>query len=268
MTSQVDVLIVSYLSGSAATAAAAAVEGPGVAVLVWDNSGELLAQEGSTALGTGKNLYYAAPNQQMYEAGSAPYVLLLNPDVLLPFEGLQELVQVLGDDPELWGVAPRLLWPDGTDQNYLRRLPGALDLAGELAPPFRWRRGWASYRCQDIDLVREQDVEQPAAACLLLRRSAVGPVLFDSGYPLFFNDVDLCRRMGAKGRCRYVPTVVAQHEGAASIAASRKAGARTRRMYDDALLTYAKRNLRCSGWIRLLDVMRRVALSVGRVPGR
>lgn len=267
----VDVLIVNYLSGDAVCQAAAAVAGPGVRVRVWDNSGELIAGVPDMAIeGTGDNVYFAAANQAMYASGSAPFVLLLNPDVTLSQVDLVRLVDHLISHPEAWAVSPRLLWPDGRDQNYLRRLPTVRGLAAELVPPLRrlFVRSWVSYRCFDVDLGRSQPVEQPPAACLLLRRSDVGEVLFKDSYPLFFNDVDLCRRMAGRGPVHYLASVTAKHVGGGSIKASQAAGARTRRMYDDALVEYARRNL--SGWWVLVPLMlvRRLALSVRRIPGR
>ncbi|MCW2598545.1 MAG: hypothetical protein JWM02_374 [Frankiales bacterium] len=260
--SLVDVLIVNYRTGASAVRAAAAVTGPEVNICLWDNSGELLAGGHPEVQGTGDNLFFAVPNQRMFEATKAPYVLLLNPDVVLDHFDLQRLVETLAADRGAWGAAPRLLWPDGRDQNYLRRLPTTRALAAELAPPLRWLlwRSWSSYRCLDVDLRAEQRVEQPPAACLLLKRERVGSRLFDERFPLFFNDVELCRRLATDGTCLYRPEVTAVHEGGGSIKQGRRAGVPVQRMYDEALLAYAEANLRGSSVLKLVAALRRQAL--------
>jgi GT2 family glycosyltransferase len=75
----------------------------------------------------------------------------------------------------------------------------------------------ARYLALDVDLARSQDVEQPAAACLLVRREAFDAVGgFDHGYhPAWFEDVDFCRRLRARGlRVDYEPALRAMHREA------------------------------------------------------
>src|SRR6185295_2582221 len=60
------------------------------------------------------------------------------------------------------------------------------------------------------------EVEQPAAAALLVRRSAYEEVGgFDSRfYPAWYEDVDFCKRMKAAGwRIYFDPTAQFTHEG-------------------------------------------------------
>ena len=68
----------------------------------------------------------------------------------------------------------------------------------------------------DLDRTRDQDVEQPAAACLLVRRDAFDAVGgFDEAFhPAWFEDVDFCRRLLDAGwRIRYVAGARVVHEG-------------------------------------------------------
>ena len=77
------------------------------------------------------------------------------------------------------------------------------------------------YRCAGLDYRRVFAVEQPAGAFLMVRR-AVWEELggFDEGFfPLWFEDVDFCRRIRDRGyRLYYVPEAVAKHTGGHSIA--------------------------------------------------
>ena len=54
------------------------------------------------------------------------------------------------------------------------------------------------YLYLDKDFKTDFDIEQAAGSCLLLRRSAIEQLgyLFDvERFPLYYNDVDLCRRL-------------------------------------------------------------------------
>jgi len=64
------------------------------------------------------------------------------------------------------------------------------------------------------------DVDQPAAACLMLRRKTLELLDgFDAGFfPAWFEDVDLCKRIRmAGGRIQFQPKANFMHVGASSI---------------------------------------------------
>jgi N-acetylglucosaminyl-diphospho-decaprenol L-rhamnosyltransferase len=65
------------------------------------------------------------------------------------------------------------------------------------------------------------DVDQPAAACLMITRTALESVDgFDENFsPAWFEDVDLCRRIRNQGgRIRYEPQAKFLHHGGHSLA--------------------------------------------------
>ena len=252
----VDVLVVNYGTGDLARRATQLVAGPGVHVWVHDNSGEVLADPppGVTVLGDGSNAYFAAANNVLYGQCDAPYVLLLNPDVELAHDDLLRLVAELEAQPGAWGVAPRLLDADGSDQRYLHALPTVRALLADRVPLLRkvFGASYRSYLQRDVDLRRSQVVAQPPAACLLLRRAVVGRVLFDERYRLFFNDTDLARRLNASHECWYAASVTARHLRGESFARLPR-GWDTAREYDRTLLTYARANLRW--WPLLLPAL-------------
>jgi GT2 family glycosyltransferase len=254
----IDVLLVNYLTADLARLSLDAVAGPGVHLHVWDNSGELMAEPPTDVgvLGGEGNVLFARANNTLFARGTAPWVLLLNPDVVLKHPDLMQLLAALEADARAWGAAPGLRNLDGTPQNYRWRLPTLPALLADRCPPLRplFARSWRAYRCSDDPLDVPGRVEQPAAACLLLRRSAVGGALFDESYPLFFNDTDLARRLNERGHCLYVPSVRATHAGGASISRVRRSHAGwIRREYDDSLLRYAKNHVR--GWWLLVPIL-------------
>jgi GT2 family glycosyltransferase len=107
------------------------------------------------------------------------------------------------------------------------------------------------YWCADLPRERDGVVGQPAAACLLLRREAVGPQLFDPRFRLFFNDTELALRLNRRGYCRYLGSMSVVHFGGVSIrrAADRPA---MRREYDRSYFRYCRSFVR--GWPLLAPI--------------
>jgi N-acetylglucosaminyl-diphospho-decaprenol L-rhamnosyltransferase len=261
---EVDVIIVNYLSGPESIVTAARIAGPGTEVWLVDNSGEVLSDppQHVHTLGDGHNAMYARASNVAYDSGTAPFVLLLNPDVVCEAAQLSVLCEALDADDSLWAVAPALESPGLRSHSYLRRLPTTQSLLAHLVPPLRapFHRAYSRYLCRDLDPGTAALVEQPAAACLLVRRSAVGDTLFDEGYRLFFNDTDLSRRMvGAGWSCRYLASVRVPHVGGESIERERAiSGTWVSDEYDRAALRYARANLRCGALFAAIVAARKV----------
>jgi len=105
----------------------------------------------------------------------------------------------------------------------VRSLPTAVSLTLEVLLLNRlYRNNPANrrYRCLDWDGLSRGVVEQPAGAFLMVRREIWQDLGgFDEGfYPLWFEDVDFCRRLRDKGfSLYYMPEAVAIHTGGHSI---------------------------------------------------
>ncbi|MCX7731725.1 MAG: glycosyltransferase family 2 protein [candidate division WOR-3 bacterium] len=167
------------------------------------------------------NYGYARANNQGIALARGEYILLLNPDTVLFPDAVDRMVEYLDRHPEVAGVAPRLLNPDGTTQLSIRSFPTFSSVLWELTglPRLfpdcsrlnRWRR-------RDFDYEKPQYAEQPMASCLLLRRSilvALGG--FDERFPIYYNDVDLCYRIYQQGgRLAYLPEARVYHKLGAS----------------------------------------------------
>lgn len=168
-----------------------------------------------------ENSNYAAGNNQGLRLASGEFILLLNPDTVVPAGAPEALVEYLRQHPQAGLVAPALVHPDGRLQDSVRGFPTPRALAGELLRLRRLFPGseWASYFPRDLPSDRPVAVDQPMTSALLLRKSAleeVGP--FDEQFPLFFNDVDLCYRLKQAGwEIVYDPRVrIVHHVGAST----------------------------------------------------
>ena len=146
-------------------------------------------------------------------------ILLLNPDVILEADTLSILRRNLESEPDIGAVAPKLLYPDGRMQPSCRRFPNKLHLALDLfGSGSRWRMS-------DFDHDHSRDVDQPQGAFLLVRREVVRRVgLLDESFPMFFSDVDWCRRIRRDGwRIRFCAGARAVHAKGASVRQRRAA---------------------------------------------
>jgi len=174
-----------------------------------------------------ENRYYAAANNQGLRELQAPLKLLLNPDIEVHPGSLQTLVRFMQDHPQAGAVAPRLREPDGTIQRSCRAFPTpdiVLYEALGLSRLFPRSRTFGKYRMGWWDYGDTRRVPQPMASALLLRDAALEQIgLFDEQFPMFFNDVDLCRRLWDAGwEVWFTPQAEMTHLGGAATRQARR----------------------------------------------
>jgi N-acetylglucosaminyl-diphospho-decaprenol L-rhamnosyltransferase len=252
----IGIVIVTYNSEAVIGPCLDAALRSGAAIVVVDNASAdgtraAVSGRGVRLLTNDSNLGFAKAVNQGFAVLDCPYVLLLNPDAVLK-TGLEPLREAC-DLPGAAGAGGMLLDSGGRPQAgfMVRQLPSAAVLAMEA---LLLNRLWpgnpinAAYRGLRLDYAVQQRVEQPAGAFFLIRR-AVWEELggFDERFwPLWFEDVDFCRRALDRGYCfYYVPSVVAIHTGGHSIPALTL---EMRRVYwYRSLLGYATKHFRPPG---------------------
>lgn len=168
-----------------------------------------------------RNLGFAAASNRAIRSARGRYLLLLNPDTLLREGSLEEMVRFLDLHPAAGGAGPRLLNPDGSLQPSIRALPNMTAALGEhtiLGNLGLFRRARSAYLRREFDYGRPAIVEQPMGAALFLRREALDRVgLLDEGFFLYFEEVDLCRRLAEAGwPLWYNPAAEIVHRGGES----------------------------------------------------
>ena len=225
---RIGIVIVTYNSEAEIGASLDAALGTGAEVVVVDNAsvdGTIaeIARRGVRLIANPVNRGFAAGVNQGFAALNSTYVLLLNPDAVVQ-SGLEALREAC-DLPGAGAAGGRLIGPDGQPQTgfMVRRLPTPATLVLEALLINRiWPNNSLNrrYRGLDLDYSTRLLVEQPAGAFFMVRR-AVWQELggFDEGFfPLWFEDVDLCRRMVDRGyHLYYVPQAVAKHTGGHSV---------------------------------------------------
>jgi len=170
-----------------------------------------------------QNLGYARGVNQGVMAASGDWVLLLGSDAFLREGALKGMVDFMEGAEGYGACAPRLVDQDGKTQEACAAFPRPRTAIWFGTPLQHWfpnsselRRYFLREFSHDVDA----DVEQPPATCMLLSRvvwEALGGM--DESLWLFFNDVDLCKRMQEKGLLiRFLSEPVVKHVGGASTA--------------------------------------------------
>lgn len=156
------------------------------------------------------------------EQGTAALILFLNDDVFPRPGAISVLARALEERSDAVFAGGRLTDEDGTTQDRYRPhpfpTPGALALRLSaldlLWPENPWTGSHLRHRLDDEKTV---EVDQPAGACLLTRRSAFEAVRgWDERYWFWYEDVDISYRLARLGAGLYVPSAAAHHLGGAT----------------------------------------------------
>jgi N-acetylglucosaminyl-diphospho-decaprenol L-rhamnosyltransferase len=226
--SDIGIIIVTYNSASEIGACLDAALASGGDIVVVDNASHdgtmaEVARRGVRFVSNPDNRGFAGAVNQGFAELMNPYVLLLNPDAVIE-TSLEPLRQAC-DLPGSAGAGGQLVDARGEAQAgfMVRRLPtpAALILEALLLNRF-WPGNPVNrrYRCLDWDSSSRSLVEQPAGAFLMVRRAVWQELggLDESFFPLWFEDVDFCRRIRDRGfSLYYIPEAVAKHTGGHSI---------------------------------------------------
>lgn len=148
-------------------------------------------------------------------AAGSRYHLVLNPDVQLPLDGIGKLLAYMEAHPDVGLVAPRVHYPDGRLQPLCKLLPYPLELAVRRFFPLLHRSSGrlARYELHGSGYSQVMDVPALSGCFMLMRVETVLRVgLFDERFFLYFEDVDLSRRVGRVARTVFVPHVAIVHD--------------------------------------------------------
>lgn len=220
----------------------------------------------------GANLGFATANAVGVRASRGRLILFLNNDTEVLEGTLATLVAAMGNDPGIGAVGCRIVGTDGIIQQSrgvdasivteAAQLSFTLLLRRRFGPALRMLARWHS---------RPGDADWVTGACLLARREALEATGgFDTGFFMYFEDADLCRRIREAGwRIRYTPEATIVHRG--GVSASR-VGRRLLLSYRESQLRYYRKHhaapqlLLLKGYLAIKFLI--CALATRLAPGR
>src|ERR1700691_820356 len=219
--------------GSPTTAAFAAGEVEQCDIIVVDNASgddtvqrveEFVAWHPVRLIANEQNLGFAAAVNQGARGSSGDVLLILNPDAIAEPGAVAALLRCMETSgAEAAGGA--LIGENGRRERCFprRRIPPRAPLCYEaLLLNQLWPRNAVNrrYRYLDADYSLQQEVEQPAGACVAVARTAWDRIggFDEQFFPVWFEDVDFCKRLRDQGgRIFYCPEARFRHSGAHSV---------------------------------------------------
>ncbi len=226
------------------------VRGPGrlaVEVIVVDNGSEdetlaRLAERfpWAVALPLGSNRGFAAAANAGLRRAQGRHAVLLNNDTLVPPGVFEACVAYLDAHPDVGVVGPRLLAPDGREQNSVHAEPGLLT---EIVPTWLLETLWpARHPSKRYAHHEPLPVDAVLGACLVVRRALLDEVgLIPEDYFFFLEETDFCRNVRAAGHgVVHLPSVSVTHVHGAS--SKKRDPARTRIEYHRSLYRFFRKN--------------------------
>lgn len=197
------------------------------------------------AVAAGANLGFAAGNNLGLARTRARVIVFLNPDTEPEPGSLARLVRHLDEDAAIGLAGPRLVFPDGSWQPSCRAFPTfgvAVIVLLKLYRLLRFVPAVRRYDMRGMDDRRPQDVEQIMGACMAMPRSVLDRVGgFDERFWMWFEEVDLCRRVRQAGwRVCYRPDAQVMHRMGQSAVLLHSVFAQ--RMYARSLVAYFEKH--------------------------
>lgn len=134
---------------------------------------------------------FGANHNAAFRSATAPYFMVVNPDVRLQKVNLQPLLDVLAD-PTVGVVAPMVLSAQGQKEDNARHFP----TFRRLASRFLFKKSSVEY----ANSTQPQAVEWVAGIFMVFPRSIYVRIGgFDERYFMYLEDADICRRLAQAG---------------------------------------------------------------------
>ena len=150
------------------------------------------------------NRGFAKAVNQALAVSRGRHMLLLNSDTLVKDQALTTMVAYLDDHPDVGAVSCKQWTGDGHLNQTCFPFPSIRDHLIYSAPFQRIAPSMqlAATATQTVDCTKSQDVDWANGACLMVRRSLLQQLGgLDEAFFMYFEDVDLCRRLHQQG-CR------------------------------------------------------------------
>jgi N-acetylglucosaminyl-diphospho-decaprenol L-rhamnosyltransferase len=172
------------------------------------------------------NRGFGAAANQGIRAIDSEFVLLVNPDARIIAGTLAGFLKVARDHPRAGAMGALVRDPDGSIYPSARKIPSLAEgvahtAVGFIRPHNRWTR---AYKLLDWDRTTERQVDWVSGSSMLLRRTALDEVgVFDEGYFMYVEDMDLCTRLRAAGwDVWFSPHLEIEHVGGTATAGKKR----------------------------------------------
>jgi GT2 family glycosyltransferase len=208
----ISIVIVNWNSGKLLEGCIRSLASESCEITVVDNASQdgsldfLESETRATVLRSADNAGFGAANNRGWRNSRGNPVLFLNPDIEAFPGSISALSGVLIQDLEIWAAGGLPVDKNGKPQvdAYVKPFPTLGGVAAEMFfleeiwPGNPWTRRVSTAKMEGTPV---RTVDQPAAACLMIRREVLEELGgFDENFaPAWFEDVDLCKRIRDRG---------------------------------------------------------------------
>ncbi len=160
------------------------------------------------------NLGFGPANNVLLEESRGEYILFLNPDGMLLENSLSILLDFAIKHQKAGAIGPRLRFPDGSYQISAAEFPS---LKNEFITKLHYRALDRKIKpvINYLENRHKEATRVPwvGGACLLVARKKLVQIGgFDPNFFLYFEDIDLCKRLARQGWKNYhLPQAVVRH---------------------------------------------------------
>jgi len=163
-----------------------------------------------------ENIGFGPGNNEGMKRASGEYLFICNPDLVLSKGEVEKWVDWMDRNPDVGISGPRLLNPDGTDQESCYQFPKVYIPILRRTPlgKMKWaERAIERYTMRQHARTERRDVDWILGAAMMIRRNVVETIgFFDPDIFLYFEDTDMCRRAWEAGyRVTYTPAAKCTH---------------------------------------------------------
>lgn len=192
-----------------------------------------------------RNLGFAAANNQALRDATGQYILFLNPDTILPEDGLRTCIACLDSEPDIGALGVRMMDGNGRFLRESRRafpdpLTALFKLTG-MATLFPRSPRFARYHMGHLDPRHSHDTDVLAGAFMMVRAEVLRQTGgFDEAFFMYGEDIDLSYRIRQAGwRNRYLADCTILHFKGES---TRKGSLDYLRMFYGAMAIFARKH--------------------------
>jgi GT2 family glycosyltransferase len=181
----------------------------------WESRVRFHASPRNGGFGAGNNI---AINEALAASDKPDFIFLVNPDAVVQPGTVRGLLDFFAENPQAGVAGTRLFDPDGTPSASCFRFPsllGELESGIKLGPVSRLLERWVvpmvpPRQTREVDWVS-------GSSCMFRREAFERAGVFDEGFFLYFEEVDLCRRVHNAGfTIHYVTETSVEHVQAAA----------------------------------------------------
>ncbi len=175
-----------------------------------------------TLLAQSENVGFTRGNNIGFAAAQGRYLFMLNPDTELIGDALPQMLDYLEAHPDVGIIGPHTLNSDGSTQSTRRRFP-TMSLGffeSTWLQSFAPKKMLTQFYAEDIADNAIADVDWVQGSALLARREVYEQIGgLDTGYVMFFEELDWCKRAKNAGwRVVYYGEAQIVHHGGQSTA--------------------------------------------------